>query len=81
MGKGESRSGKGIEEAAQRKVAGAETVSPPVELSRVQIEPGIFDLKMSNGETWRAINLTAAVVWRPEYEFRPTQRRDSKPHR
>lgn len=59
------RTVQGLPPAAPAEVPGrAGTVSRSVEVSRVQVEPGVFDVTYSDGSTRYHINLTACAIRR-----------------
>ena len=42
-------------------VAGAPTISRPIEVSRRQLDVGVWDVRMSDGRTVCEVDLTAAL--------------------
>lgn len=49
-----------------RTIAGAPTISRPIEIERVQIAPGVWLIRMSDGELVYGVDGRAMVVQRSE---------------
>ena len=64
LGGEEQRQGEEDAPGCCKTVCGKETISRPVEISRVSVAPGVFDVSYSDGSVRRHVNLLAAVVLR-----------------